>query len=135
MTELSLLSRFNVYIVMSISAGLVIMAWPFMTDLPSLVMFSILYGFASGSLIPLGTACVVQLSPDLEKTGLRTGIVLAISSVGVMSTGPICGMLWGSAKTREQHAMEYVTGGLTLFGAVILAGIRLCAESRFSAKV
>ena len=123
--------RFNVLIAMTLITSIIILCWGLMENLVSLMTFSLAYGFASGGLMPLASACVVQLSPDLEHTGLRIGIILAWCSVGVLVSGPLTGILW--EKYRDELAVQWFTGGATLLGGVILIATRFWAKPQLKA--
>lgn len=97
-----------------------------MTTLPSLAAFSVLYGLGSGCLMPLGTACISQLSPDMRHTGLRQGVVLCLCSIGVLAAGPVTGLLYQDFKSS--HAMQWFTGGMTMLGGLMLLMIRVWAR-------
>ena len=47
-----------------------------------IIVFSVLYGFFSGGLISLQSACVAQITPDLNQIGLKLGVMSAICSFG-----------------------------------------------------
>ncbi|KAM3499936.1 hypothetical protein MY10362_006844 [Beauveria mimosiformis] len=53
-------------------------AWA--TTLPTLVVVSLLFGFSSGGIVPLGSALVAQTTPDMGYIGLRIGAMMAICS-------------------------------------------------------
>ncbi|KAL2206114.1 MFS general substrate transporter [Sarocladium strictum] len=97
-----------------------------MNNLSSLVAFSIAYGFCSGSLIPVGTACISQLSSDVRHTGLRQGIIMCFCAIGITASGPITGYLFQDFKAW--HAMEWFTGATTVFGGFLLVIVRIWAK-------
>ena len=76
--------------------------------------------------MPLGTACISQLSPDMRHTGLRQGVVLCLCSIGVLAAGPVTGLLYQDFKSS--HAMQWFTGGMTMLGGLMLLMIRVWAR-------
>jgi MFS family permease len=120
------IASFNVLILMSLITGVITLSWPFMTTLPTLIAFSILFGFVSGGLMPLGSACVAQISPDLEHIGFRLGMAMAICSIGVLAGGPISGHLW--EMYFDESGMQFFAGGATILGAVVLTVARFLSR-------
>lgn len=47
-----------------------------------IIVFSVLYGFFSGGLISLQSACVAQITPDINMIGVKIGLLMAICSFG-----------------------------------------------------
>ncbi|KAM3528934.1 hypothetical protein MY4038_005642, partial [Beauveria bassiana] len=66
-------------------------AWA--ATLPTLVVVSLLFGFSSGGIVPLGSALVAQTTPDMGYIGLRIGAMMAICSVGTLAGGPAAGAI------------------------------------------
>jgi predicted MFS family arabinose efflux permease len=87
-----------------------------------IIMFSILYGFASGCSFSIIMAMVAQIS-DIRKIGVRTGSMYVVAATGVLIGSPVAG------------AIESAGGngflGLTIFSGVLLAvGALVVACSR-----
>ena len=59
----------------------------------SIVIFAALYGFTSGAVVPLATACLVQFPKDLEDIGFSMGMRMLIVSSGALIAPPINGTL------------------------------------------
>lgn len=47
-----------------------------------IMVFSVLYGFFSGGLISLQSACVAQITPDVNMIGVKIGLLMATCSFG-----------------------------------------------------
>ena len=103
-----------------------------MTTLAGQLMFSILFGFSSGGLIPLGAACVAQTTPDLSRIGLHIGAMMAFCSVGTLTGGPISGALKDSE--FGWAAAHGFSGGMVLFGVVLLVLAKISYEPRSRAR-
>lgn len=98
--------------------GTLIFLWVVMTSFAGQVMFAVLFGFSSGGLIPLGAACVAQITPDSEKIGLRIGGMMAICSLGALAGGPVSQILLGTRAVWE--AVFYFAGGSIFVGVLLL---------------
>jgi MFS family permease len=77
-----------------------------------IIVFTILYGFASGCIFSIIPALIAKISPDLRKLGVRTGSLYAISATGVLIGSPIAGVI---ASGKGNGFL-----GLTLFSGVLL---------------
>lgn len=111
-----------------------------------IIIFSILYGFFSGGLISLQTACVAQITPDMNMIGVKIGLLMAISSFGyvfnvvvvrswrmvwlslfscrVLTGSPIGGALI-NASNGGYGAFINFSGIILLFGAFLTLCARL----------
>lgn len=52
---------------MSAVTGIMIVCWIFLVNLPSMVVFAVVFGFSSGGLIPLGAGCVAQIASAKDR--------------------------------------------------------------------
>ncbi len=64
-----------------------------------IIVFTIMYGFASGSIFSIVPAIVAKLSPDVWKLGVRTGSLYAVSAKGVLIGSPIAGVIASGMET------------------------------------
>ncbi|UKZ77895.1 hypothetical protein TrVFT333_005623 [Trichoderma virens FT-333] len=115
--------RFNVLFVMGILTAVVTFCWGAMTTLSGMMAFAVLFGLFSGGLIPLGSACVAQTTPDMGHIGLRIGFMMAFASFSALSGGPASGAIKDA--TISWFAVFSFSASLTLFGALMLLGVRL----------
>jgi MFS family permease len=87
-----------------------------------IIVFVVLYGFASGCFFSILMAMVAQIS-DIKKIGVRTGSMYIIASIGVLVGSPIAGAIEGAG---EKGFL-----GLTIFsGALLAIGATLVGYSR-----
>lgn len=112
------LGRFNVLIAISLATGVLILCWTRMTTLAGQVIFSLFYGFFSGGLVPLGSACVAQTTTDIGHLGLRIGVMMALCSPGTLTGNPIAGVLL--AKLSKWEAVHVFAGSTVLLGTILL---------------
>lgn len=103
---------FNVMIVLSAFGGIVTLAlWvPAAANSP-IIVYAVLYGFASGCTLSIIPAMVAKLG-KLDQLGARSGALYAFASVGVLVGSPI-----GGAIQADQHGAY---SGLIVFSGVAL---------------
>ncbi|KAI0817304.1 MFS general substrate transporter [Xylaria sp. FL0064] len=87
---------------------------------PGLVVYSILFGFCSGTFTGLPAAGVVSLSVDKSKIGTRLGMTLAYVGVGVLVGNPIAGAILGR-HGNWTGLIVFCASLLVVSGAAILA--------------
>ena len=84
------------------SAVVVLALWlPAKSNAP-IIVFAVLYGFGSGSIVSLIPALVAQIS-DIRKIGVRNGTLFAIISVAALVGSPIGGALLAQGNGRFLH--------------------------------
>ncbi|KAJ6780197.1 hypothetical protein PWT90_04457 [Aphanocladium album] len=87
------IGRFNVLLLISTLTAVATTCFIWATTLPTLIVFSLLFGYSSGGIVPLGSAAVAQTTPDMGYIGLRIGTMMAICSVGTLAGGPVTGAI------------------------------------------
>ncbi|KAE8341045.1 hypothetical protein BDV24DRAFT_57458 [Aspergillus arachidicola] len=128
------LGRFNVMIAMcALSAVVLLVLWlPGTLLAPGsaaiYIVFSLLYGFASGAFVGMVPALLSQISPDVTKTGVRQGVLFTCISIASLTGSPIAGAIlsrqngtyWG----LQVFAGAMMVGSVFFFVAarVVLAG-------------
>ncbi|KAE8357677.1 major facilitator superfamily domain-containing protein [Aspergillus caelatus] len=129
------LGRFNVMIAMcALSAVVLLVLWLPGTLLSPgsaaiYIVFSLLYGFASGAFVGMVPALLSQISPDVTKTGVRQGALFTCISIASLTGSPIAGAIlsrqngtyWG----LQVFAGAMMVGSVFFFVAarVVLAGV------------
>jgi len=125
---------FNVQIPYTLFTGATIWAMLGIHDAGSLVVVSILYGFFSGAWLALAFVCMSSLARSPDEVGARTGLALALSSVGSLASAPIQGALLTS---NYFWVRPVGFSGCMIFagaGAFLIART-LQAKARFASKV
>lgn len=113
---------------MSFLTAVLTLCWIFMTSLPAMIAFAVLYGLFSGGLVPLGSACVAKITPDSEMShiGFRLGFMMMVCSVSAFGGGPLSGFLLESqgAETTVGWLAAFIFSGLlTLIGGIFVLAI------------
>jgi MFS family permease len=88
-----------------------------------IIVFVILYGFASGCFFSIIMAMVAQVS-DIRKIGVRTGSLYIIASVGALIGSPIAGAIAG-AGDKGFLGLTIFSGVLLTLGAVLVGYSRV----------
>ncbi|KNG85115.1 monocarboxylate transporter [Aspergillus nomiae NRRL 13137] len=114
------LGRFNVMIAMcTLSAVVLLVLWLPGTLLSPgsaaiYIVFSLLYGFASGAFVGMVPALLSQISPDVTKTGVRQGVLFTCISIASLTGSPIAGAI-----LSRQHGTYW---GLQVFAGAMMVG-------------
>ncbi|PYI29055.1 putative MFS monocarboxylate transporter [Aspergillus indologenus CBS 114.80] len=119
------LGRLNTMIAMCAFAGVIVLAlWLPGTGNAPILVFSALYGFASGAFISLIPPLTAQIS-DIREIGVRSGTLWLIVAVAALVASPIGGAL----EARDGGAFV----GLQVFaGVAMLIGTGLFAVGRWA---
>ncbi|KAI2627720.1 major facilitator superfamily domain-containing protein [Hypoxylon sp. NC1633] len=103
---------FNVCIIFTLFSGIISLAlWLPASSTAPIIVFAVLYGFASGLTLAIIPALVASIS-DIQKLGFRVGTLYAFSSFGALFGSPIAGAI----VTRQDGGYD----GLKIFGGISL---------------
>ncbi|EGO19309.1 hypothetical protein SERLADRAFT_364080 [Serpula lacrymans var. lacrymans S7.9] len=126
--------RFNTMTAFTAISGILVLAlWYTSISRTNEIVFSVLYGFASGPFFTLLAGCVAAITP-IEKIGARIGILFAFLSTGALAGSPIGG-IFVKTQDREnfQHLILY-TGIMALAGSFFFGLARFqCSRKLFVA--
>ncbi|RDA92529.1 hypothetical protein CP533_4167 [Ophiocordyceps camponoti-saundersi (nom. inval.)] len=124
--------RFNILALICLLMSIMTLSWIWMSSVVALVTFAVLFGLFSAGLLPLGSACVAQTTPDMGHIGLRIGVMMAISSIGALAGGPASGLLRESS--GGWPAVHLFSASLSLLGALLLLAVRWWHQPRLLAR-
>ncbi|PQE32817.1 MFS monocarboxylate transporter protein [Rutstroemia sp. NJR-2017a WRK4] len=111
---------FNVDIFCVLISAILTFIWITIRTTPSMIVFSVFYGFVAGALTSLCPNLVVALSPDRSVLGVRLSMQLLPVSAGILVGNPIAGAL-------ESYGWIYLqvfTGALLMASFIIVAIVR-----------
>ncbi|KAJ7485645.1 MFS general substrate transporter [Mycena latifolia] len=99
----------------------------------TLVLVSTLYGIFSGAWLALSIACLANLARNPDEVGARTGIALALGSLGSLGSAPIQGALL----TLDFFWIRPVAFSATILiaSAGCFAGMSILARKRVSQRL
>ncbi|RDW91653.1 hypothetical protein BP5796_02818 [Coleophoma crateriformis] len=118
------IGTYNILVTACYLAGVLSLAlWIPATSNAGIIMFSILFGFASGAYVALAAALVVRISPSPE-IGYRTGILFLVGSVSGITASPIAGAILQS-RGGSYIGMQVFSGITLLVGTTFVFGTRL----------
>ena len=115
--------RFNVTIATTVFATILVLAlWIPGTSNAAIIVFAILYGFASGSFVAMVAALVAQVS-DIRQIGVRNGTNFFVVSWAALTGSPIAGAL--IAHNNGGYIGVQIFGGVVIFvGALFFIASR-----------
>ncbi|PHH76312.1 hypothetical protein CDD80_1654 [Ophiocordyceps camponoti-rufipedis] len=123
---------FNILALIGLLMSIMTLGWIWMHSVTQMVVFAILFGLFSAGLVPLGSACVAQTTPDMGRIGLRIGVMMAVCSIGALAGGPVSGILRESC--AGWPAVHLFSASLSLLGALLLLAVRWWHQPRLLAK-
>lgn len=88
------------------------------------IMFSILFGFASGAYVALAAALVVRIS-KFKEIGYRTGLLFLVASVSGLTASPIAGAIV-ERQGGAYAGMQVFSGVTLLIGSSFVLAARFC---------
>ncbi|KAJ9070714.1 hypothetical protein DSO57_1004945 [Entomophthora muscae] len=131
------LGAIHVIIFCSAAAALAnIFIWPFSTDLPSLITFSVVYGLCSGGFVALVPITLASLF-GVESMASTTGLVYFGSALPVLVGTPICRKILEVASSGGQKnyfPVQLYTGLVILGASMSFLCLRIFFYNRASSQ-
>ena len=117
------LGRFNMQILlMAVTGAVLFAAWIPARNNASAMVFSALYGFASGTFVSLLPALIAQIS-DITQIGVRVGVTYSVVSFAGLTGNPIGGALL--ARDDSFLALQAFCGAAVIVATVLLVVARV----------
>ena len=111
---------FNVIVPCAIVTGILILTLLAVHNLGGIIVFVLLFGFFSGSLVSLPPTVVVHLTEDRRFIGTRMGMCFAFTAIGALVSTPIGGAL---LKVHNDFWPTWLFGGVLCLVGGILMGV------------
>jgi predicted MFS family arabinose efflux permease len=113
----------------SLLAGILAICWTKVSNEASIIVFAVLYGFFSASIVSLAPVGFVSLSPRLGVIGTRMGMGFAVMGCGLLVGPPVGGKIltsYGFVSLQIFTASGLIIGGLCmLFARISKAGTNI----------
>ncbi|KAL9093504.1 MAG: hypothetical protein Q9165_003899 [Trypethelium subeluteriae] len=122
--------HYNIEVICIFLAAVTGFCWTAATSLGGLAVWSLAYGFASGTVIALQSACAGKIAPR-QSQGAAVGFLTGIISIPALVGTPISGQILDHS---GYLALSMWTGATLLAGSVIVALARLNANKKLLYK-
>lgn len=99
-------------------------AWMSVRSVAGIVVFSIFYGFFSGSVLALPPTVILALSPDVRFAGTRIGMSFGAAGLGVLVGNPIFGAIVDIPKGEFGGAQGFAAA-MMVAGSSLILGSRI----------
>ncbi|KAG2039272.1 MFS general substrate transporter [Suillus americanus] len=113
----------NLLIASSAACGVIAISMIALSNISSVVVIGVGYGYFSGVYIAVVVPLVTMLTPDLSELGARMGICFAFTAFGSLLSGPISGALLSSQ--YRWLIPSLFSGIICLVGSLVLVAMRL----------
>ena len=114
------LGPINVMIVASFISGILALAWIGIKNTPGLIVFSVLYGISSGTVVSLPPSAIGSISNNLSEIGSRLGTSFFFAAFGTLIGNPVAGKLV-DIESGEFYKGQVWSGVLILSSTVFLS--------------
>ncbi|KAI0198860.1 putative MFS monocarboxylate transporter [Astrocystis sublimbata] len=121
--------HFNICAVCVLISGVIGFTWTAAYNLPGMVVWSIAYGFTSGAVISLQSACAGKIAKR-EHQGTAAGLLIGSVSITALVGTPISGQI---LLRGGYLGLGLWTGATLLAGGVVLSAARLRIDRRILA--
>jgi predicted MFS family arabinose efflux permease len=114
----------NLIIPFTFISGLMLYFWMAVSSHSGLTAFAVVYGLFAAGIQSLFPATITSLTNDLQKAGVRLGMVFSFISFAALTGSPIAGALIQSDHGSFRHAQIFA-GSVTLCGCMTLLAARV----------
>ena len=114
----------NMVVPSALATGIAAFGWAGVKNLGGLYTWAVFYGSVAASLQALFPGTLGSLTTDLQKVGVRFGMVFAVVGVSVLIGSPIAGVLIQSDNGQYLYAQMFM-GCMITVGSLVLASCRI----------
>lgn len=122
----------NVTFLFSFICAILGFSWIAVSNTGGLLVFALLYGFFSGTVISLTGPCMAKLSPDFSKLGTHMGMTLGMCGLGLLLGNPVAGALLTRSGTIGPQVW---CGALNAVAAGFIFAARMAVNRSMLVKV
>lgn len=123
----------NTYVFLTAIAGTIMFCWSVVGSWSGLMIWAAFYGFFGSGVQGLFTAALAGLTTDLQKMGIRIGMVLSIGSFAALTGSPLAGSLIES-NGGDYFNMQVFGGSCLLVAAGVNTMAALAGKGFFFAR-
>ncbi|KAM6534224.1 hypothetical protein FALCPG4_007156 [Fusarium falciforme] len=110
----------TVLIPVTLTAGICMLAWPAVSNAGGLYGWASIYGIAAGAFQSLFPPALSDLTTDVQKTGVRMGMVFTLNSIATLTGPPIAGTIIRISGGHYLGAQVFAGVSLLLGGLLIM---------------
>lgn len=115
----------NMQIPFGIAAAVLALSWIGIKSTAGIIIFCVLYGFASGTFVSLGGPICFNLTSDLRTVGTRLGMLTAVCGIGLLVGNPIAGAILDRGSWL---GLQIWAGGLLLLSSAFQLAARVAKQ-------
>ena len=112
----------NLHTASAFAAAVLVLAWIAIESTAGIVVFGVLYGFVSGSLVSLGGPVVFSLTDNLQIVGTCLGMITGACGLGLLLGSPIAGAILDQGGWSGLQAWN---GALLVIAGILLLWSRM----------
>ena len=101
-----------------------ILAWIAVQGVGGLIVFTLLYGFFTGTFVSITNAALVSLTDDVRIVGTRLGMSFTCAGFGILIGNPVAGALI-NLETGSFVRMQIFGGVLVTASAILFTASRI----------
>ena len=124
--------RFNMLGLAAVATGILCFCWQATDSNASIIAFAALYGFASGAIVSMFSACLAQVPKDPRNIGTYMGMGMSVISIAALIGPPINGALFNHYHDYKQ--VSVFSGVVTLVGGLAMIPVKMTNGKRWSEK-
>lgn len=124
--------RLNILFFMAMSTGILAFCWQKAQSNGPIIAFAVLYGFFSGAIVSVMTACFAQIPKSPGDIGTYLGQGLLVVSIGALIGPPVSGVM-----VSQYHGFSQVSnfcGAVTIAGGLCVVLVKMTTEEGIMSK-
>ena len=125
--------RINMYAFAGISTGILVFCVNLPTTNAGIIVYSVVFGFWSGTIISAASACITQCTDDPRNMGTYMGMGMGVASFAVLAGPPINGALLHHYGGFTQ--VSIFSGVVCLFGGAVAVACKSTTPEGILGKV
>ncbi|GIJ86484.1 hypothetical protein Asppvi_005373 [Aspergillus pseudoviridinutans] len=123
----------NLLIPSVLLSGVMLLSWLSVSTAPELYVFALFYGIFSAAVQALFPATLASLTTDMEKIGVRMGMVLSIVGFAALTGSPLAGLLVSKGDGDFVYAQMFA--GLSMIMGTGMIVVARGFRTKFVARV